>query len=180
MITKPMKRLTILCGIIAALLCLAQNASAQYARKGAKLVDPNRTVLTDQQIIGIVGQDIYDQTVVGARKQYKAGTGLLWGGIGGVVVGTGLAAYPVLQLVNNTKSVEEAIEALADEPGGLAMYAGGCALAGIGSTLFTIGVIMKCVGKGRLSWVAEQANAAKGYSLCFGPTPHGVGVSLSF
>ena len=175
-----MKRLAILCGIIAALLCLTQNASAQYARKGANLVDRNNTVLSDQQIINLVGQNIFDETVVGAKKQVKAGNGLFWGGLGGVVVGAGLAAYPVLQLINNTHSFDEAIEALADEPGGLAMYAGGCALAGIGGTLFTIGIIVKSIGASRLSWVADQANANRGYSFNFGPTANGVGLSMTF
>ena len=87
-----MKRLAIVCGFVAALLCFgAQNVSAQYAspivRKGADLVDRNGTPLTDSQIAEIVGTDVYTQTVVGARKQVKAGRALIWGGAAGMTVG---------------------------------------------------------------------------------------------
>ena len=84
-----MKRFALLCGLVAAFLCLAQNANAQYARKGADLVDQNKVVLSDQDIINLVGNDVCDQTVVDARKQYKAGRGLITGGIIGI--GAGLA-----------------------------------------------------------------------------------------
>ena len=34
-----MRKALILCGLVAAFLCLAQNANAQYARQGANIVD---------------------------------------------------------------------------------------------------------------------------------------------
>jgi hypothetical protein len=82
-------RFAFFCGIVAALLCLTQNANAQYARKGADLVSQNGVVLSDQDIVNLVGSDVFEQTVVGARKQYKAGKSLITGGIIGI--GAGLA-----------------------------------------------------------------------------------------
>ena len=77
-------RFAFFCGLVAALLCLTQNANAQYARKGADLVSQNGFTLSDPEIISIVGNDVFDQTVIGARKQYKAGKGLITGGVLGM------------------------------------------------------------------------------------------------
>ena len=91
-----MRKALILCGLVAALMCLAQNANAQYARKGANIVDQKGAVLSDQELISIVGNDIYEQTVIGARKQFKAGKKLITGGIIGIGVGfAGLVAAAV-------------------------------------------------------------------------------------
>ena len=76
-------RFSIFCGLVAAFLCLAQSANAQYARKGADLVNQNGVVLSDQDIIDLVGGNIFDETVIGARKQYKAGKSLITGGLVG-------------------------------------------------------------------------------------------------
>jgi len=176
-----MKKFAILCGIIAALLCLTQNASAQYARRGANIVDKSGFVLSDSQLINLVGQNIFDETVVGARKQYKAGNGLLWGGLAGTVAGIGGIAFTTYKLAENTGGdIEDMAAAFDDEPGIAAVYFGSYAVASIGASLFTVGIILKSIGKGRLNWVAEEANGAKGYSFNVGPTPHGVGFSMTF
>ena len=86
-------RFAFFCGLVAALLCLTQNANAQYARKGADLVSQNGFTLSDQEIISIVGNDVFDQTVVGARKQYKAGKSLITGGVLGICAGLAGAVY---------------------------------------------------------------------------------------
>lgn len=176
-----MKKLAILCGIIAALLCLTQNASAQYARRGVNIVDNSGFVLSDSQLINLVGQDVFDQTVVGARKQYKAGNGLLWGGLAGTVVGIGGAAFAMYKLTNDAGiDVNDMSSAMEEEPGLAALYIGSYALASVGASLFTAGIVLKSIGKSRLNWVGEQANAAKGYTLNVGPTRHGVGLSVTF
>ena len=82
-------RFAFFCGIVAALLCLTQNANAQYARDGYHIVNQNGVALSNQEIIDLVGVDVYEQTVLGAWKQYKAGKSLITGGIIGI--GAGLA-----------------------------------------------------------------------------------------
>ena len=178
-----MKRFAILCGIIAALLCLTQNASAQYARKGANIVDKSGYVLSDSQLIKLVGNDVFDQTVVGARKQYKAGNKLLWGGIAGVGAGVACAVLMSVRMVNEGyygvthENLKEIIE---KDPTLVALYAGSSALTSLGGTAFTAGVVLKTIGKKRLNWVEDQANAARGYSLNVGTTPNGMGLYLTF
>ena len=181
-----MKRLAILCGVVAALLCLTQNASAQYARKGANIVDRNGYVLSDSQLINVVGQDVFDQTVVGARKQYKSGKKLIWGGIAGIAAGFAGVVYSIVKLndagyqnldLTNPDHIKTVLD---NDPSIAAMYLGSSALTSLGGTAFTAGVVLKTIGKKRLNWVEEQANAARGYSLNVGATQNGLGLYLTF
>ena len=172
-----MKRFALLCGLVAAFLCLAQNADAQYARKGAKLVDPAGTVLSDQAIIKAVGNDIYEQTVIGARKQYKAGRALITGGIIGI--GAGVAGA-VLTGVKVAKAGYSDVEAAVQKDASIAaMYLGSTAIMSLGATALSGGIVFKTIGKKRLDWVAGQANGVN-LTCQFGPTSDGMGLSLRF
>ena len=55
-----MKKILIISGIIAAFLCLAQNANAQIAgpihRDGAYLADQRGNILSNQEVLTLVGQ----------------------------------------------------------------------------------------------------------------------------
>ena len=181
-----MKRIAILCGLVAALLCLTQNVSAQYARKGANIVDKSGYILSDSQLINIVGQDVFDQTVVGARKQYKAGNKLIWGGVAGIVAGIAGSVYSIVKLNDagytnvDLTSPDDLKVILDNDPSIAFMYLGSSALVGVGGTAFTAGVVLKTIGKKRLNWVEDQANAARGYSLNVGATPNGMGLYLTF
>jgi hypothetical protein len=181
-----MKRIAILCGLIAALLCLTQNASAQYARKGANIVDKNGYVLSDSQLINVVGQNVFDQTVVGARKQYKSGKRLIWGGIVGIAAGFAGTVYSIVKLNDagytdvDLTSYEDLKVILDNDPSIAHMYLGSSALMSVGGTAFTAGVVLKTIGKKRLNWVEDQANAARGYSLNVGTTRNGLGLYLTF
>ena len=163
-----MKRIAILCGLIAALLCLTQNASAQYARKGANIVDKNGYVLSDSQLINVVGQNVFDQTVVGARKQYKSGKRLIWGGIVGIAAGFAGTVYSIVKLNDagytdvDLTSYEDLKVILDNDPSIAHMYLGSSALMSVGGTAFSAGVVLKTIGKKRLNWVEDQANAARG------------------
>ena len=181
-----MKRFAFLCGIIAALLCLTQNASAQYARKGADIVDVNGYVLSDSQLISLVGQDTFDQTVVGARKQYKSGKTLIWGGVAGMAAGFAGVVYSIVKLndagyqnldLTNPDHIKTVMD---NDPSIGAMYLGSTALMSVGGTAFTAGVVLKTIGKKRLNWVEDQANSAKGYTLNIGTTRNGMGLYLTF
>jgi len=179
-----MKKFAILCGLIAALLCLSQSASAQYARKGANIVDKNGYILSDSQLINIVGRDVFDQTVVGARKQIKSGNGLLWGGLLGIAAGLGGAVYTGVRLgkagYSNISSYDDFKQIMDKDPSIGALYLGSIALTSLGSTSFSAGIILKTIGKKRLNWVGEQANFARGYSLNVGATPNGMGLYVTF
>jgi hypothetical protein len=172
-----MKKVLILCGFIAAFLCLAQNANAQYARKGANLVDMNGTVLSDQAIINLVGNDVFEQTVIGARKQYKAGNGLIIGGIVGM--GAGLAGAVLTGKAIADRGYSDMETAISHDGSIAAMYIGSSALASLGFTALSGGIAFKTIGKKRLNWVADHANGvAMTYHV--GATPNGLGVALQF
>lgn len=175
-----MKRIAILFGLIAAFLCLAQSANAQYARKGANLVDRNGAVLTDQQIVKLVGDDVFNQTVVGARKQYKVGNGLLWGGVAGMGVGLTGSVISLVNIMKDGHSIEDVDSILDANPRMAALYAGSTILMSLGATAFSAGIVFKSIGAKRLDWVEGKANGEYSMVLNVGPTAHGVGVALNF
>lgn len=172
-------RFAFFCGIVAALLCLTQNANAQYAREGADLVNVNGVTLSDQDIINLVGNDVFDQTVVGARKQYKAGSGLITGGIIGI--GAGLAGAFLTGYKAGKAGYKDMQTAMDNDGSILAMYLGSTAAASLGSAALTGGIVLKVIGKKRLDWVSEEANKVAGnVSLNVGATPNGMGIVLNF
>jgi hypothetical protein len=172
-------RFAFFCGIVAALLCLTQNANAQYARKGADLVSQNGVVLSDQDIVNLVGSDVFEQTVVGARKQYKAGKSLITGGIIGI--GAGLAGAFVTGYKAGKAGYNDMQTALSDDGSIAALYLASAAAASLGSAALTGGIVMKIIGNKRLDWVSEEANRVSGnVSLNVGATPNGMGIVLNF
>ena len=172
-------RFAFFCGIVAALLCLTQNANAQYARKGADLVSQNGVVLSDQDIVNLVGSDVFEQTVVGARKQYKAGKSLITGGIIGI--GAGLAGAFVTGYKAGKAGYNDMQTALSDDGSIAALYLASAAAASLGSAALTGGIVMKIIGNKRLDWVSEEADRVSGnVSLNVGATPNGMGIVLNF
>lgn len=119
-----MKKFAFLCGLVAAFLCLAQNAHAQYAgpihRQGANLADARGNILSDHEVLALIGEQVYDETYVGAVKQRKTGKTLIWSGIGGLVGGAvlyGVGVSKVSGQVNQNSSQEDIQKALQDNPG---------------------------------------------------------------
>lgn len=178
-----MKRFAIICGIIAACLCVSFNASAQYVdgpihRSGANFVDINGNILTDQQIVKVVGDDIFEKTVVGARKQFKAGKGLIWGGIAGI--GVGVVGTLVSLVKMSDAGYEDIDSAVENDPAIGAMFLGSTGLVSAGCSATTAGIVLKTIGKKRLNWVEGEANAANNYTFNFGAAPSGLGLTLTF
>jgi len=172
-----MKRIAFICGLVAALLCLTQNASAQYSRRGVNFLDEGGFTVSDTQLINLVGQNVFDETVVGARKQYKAGNGLIWGGVAGLCVGLAGTVFTGVKLANSSYTDLET--AITNDSSIAAMYLASTAVMSLGGTLFSGGIVFKTIGKKRLNWVADQANGVK-LSYHVGATPSGVGLALQF
>lgn len=182
-----MKKVLILGGLVAAFLCLAQNANAQYAgpihREGANLADQRGNILTDHEVLTLIGQDIYDQTYVGAQKQRKAGKALIWSGVGGMVGGAVLYGVGLSQIageVNQNSSKDEIQTALEKHPGSAGMVLGGTLLMAAGAIALDAGIPLAIIGKKRLNWIADDYNARKGVAYQVGATPNGVGIALRF
>ena len=120
---------------------------------------------------------IYEQTVIGARKQYKAGRALITGGIIGI--GAGVAGA-VLTGVKVAKAGYSDVEAAVQKDASIAaMYLGSTAIMSLGATALSGGIVFKTIGKKRLDWVAGQANGVN-LTCQFGPTSDGMGLSLRF
>ena len=185
-----MRKSTILCGLAAAFLCLAQNVSAQYLpsrihRDGANFVNEAGMVLSDQELVEAVGADIFHDTVIGARKQYTAGRKLVISGAAGCGVGlVGLlggtamiAAAGPEQNANNEVRFKDEDLAVA---GGAVAALGGVAM-GLAAAALTAGIPLKVIGQSRLNWVENDYNdRSRGLSLHFGNAPSGVGLTLNF
>lgn len=177
-------RFAFFCGLLAAFLCLTQNADAQYVqRHKANLVDVNGNILSDTEVIDLVGEEIFHETYVGAKKQYNAGRKMLIGGAIGA--GAGLAtsligfnlAYDSAYLQENGKvAFRNETEAVI----GFIGYYGGVVVAALGLSVLEAGIPLHIIGKKRLDWVAEEGSKASNVSFNVGAAPNGVGLTLRF
>ena len=197
-----MKRILLACGLAAALLGLSQNASAQYnqiRRDGTNFVDQTGRALSDQALIDLVGEDVYFDTVVGARKQYNAGRKLILGGaiglgagclsaLGGAALLIANGTRPVVYYESGYRSNYPDRDYYYDDYGdGLGALAGGALLVGgycamiAGSLVLEAGIPLKIIGKSRLNWVENDFNdRSREASLRFGAAPSGLGLTLTF
>ena len=185
-----------------AALCLAGcfSASAQWGPDALNYswghLKDGKQRLTDQEVLEIIGEDIYNQTYVGARKQYKAGVGLLIGG--GVVTLTGVIVssraesfitdrgkgtlWNVIKEVWKNGSVENAglDEAAEDIAKGMVWYACGWGVSYLGSVVLRIGIPFFVAGSKRLDWIADDYNEHHSPVLEVAATPYGPGLRLRF
>ena len=184
---KKMRKALILCGFVAAFLCLAQNANAQYNgpihRDGAYLADQRGNILSNHEVLTLIGQDIYDQTYVGAQKQRKAGKALIWSGIGGMVGGAvlyGVGFSKIADKVSQSSSQDDIQRAFEGAPGSAGMVLGGTLLMAAGAVALDAGIPLAIIGKKRLNWIADDYNARKNLAYQVGVTPNGVGLAVRF
>ena len=179
-----MKRFFVICILLAASLGFAQEMKAQFAgpivRKDANLVDRNGNILSDEDIIGLVGSDIFEETVVGARRQLRAGKGLLIGGAAGI--GTGLV-FAVFTGVAAAKSgyYSSDYRDFRNNSTASGLYLCSVAFTSLGLTALGGGIAFRAIGKGRLGWVADQCNSHKTVAtLEWSATPAGAGIVMRF
>lgn len=190
-----MKKMLLISGLFAAFLCLAQSAHAQYVpqihRDGADFVDQAGRTLSDQDLIGLVGDEVYFDTVVGARRQYNAGRKLFIGG----AIGMGIGLTSIIGgafLIADSGGVErskyfdsdQVRHDYGDDSGamaGAALFIGGYVATIVGGGALTVGLPLSIIGKSRLNWVEnDYNNRSREASLRFGYAPSGVGVTLQF
>ena len=185
-------RIALFCGLLAAFLCLTHNANAQYVqRHKANLVDANGNILSDAQVLDLVGEEIFHETYVGAKKQYNAGRKMLIGGAIGA--GAGLAttligfnlAYDSAYLTDRgivayRNETEATIGFICDVCNELANRGVRVIVAGLGLSVLEAGIPLHIIGKKRLDWVAEEGSKASNLTLHAGATPNGFGITLNF
>ena len=184
-----MRRILIISGLVAAFLSLAQNANAQYRparihRDRADFVDEYRRILSDSELIDAVGVDIYEETIIGARKQYTMGRKLVVSGVAGLGVGIAgiVGGAAIIASAGPHKNANDEVY-FDDEDkaatGGLVAVIGSVATA-LGGTALTVGIPLKVIGQSRLNWVENDYNDRQRISLNVGATPNGIGLALRF
>ena len=144
--------------------------------------DRNGVWLDEAQVRLLFGDEIYQETFVGARKQYRVGRNLLTGGL--VAVGAGLACTLVSYSNTHGSEYHDEPEYLGEDPdpsiaagvafGILTMVAGGIAI--------DAGIPLMIIGTRRLAWMEDEYNSRPkhAWSLSFRQTRNGAGLVLSF
>lgn len=179
-----MKRFFVICILLAASMGFAQEMKAQFAgpivRKDANLVDRNGNILSDEDIIGLVGSDVFEETVVGARRQLKAGKGLIIGGAAGIGTGLVFAVFSGVEMAKSRDNAARNNRSYNYGPGA-GLYLCSVAFTSLGLTALGGGIAFRAIGKGRLGWVADQCNSHKTVAtLEWSATPAGAGLVMRF
>ncbi|MBR1406656.1 MAG: hypothetical protein IJ578_06980 [Bacteroidales bacterium] len=161
-------------------LTLSFSASAQVRPDRIELIhgtfyNENGQALSDAQVRSLFGDDIYHETYVGARQQFRSGRTLLTGGL--VALGAGIACTVVAATSAETDDYGNWVDDSAYAGvylGVLTMIAGGIAI--------DVGVPLMIIGTRRLAWMENEHNSrpAPAWSLSFRQTASGAGLVLSF
>ena len=181
-----MKRLFVICVLLAASLGFAQEAKAQFAgpitRQDANLVDQSGHILTDSEIIGLVGNDIFEETVVGARRQLRAGKSLIIGGAAGIGTGLVFAVFSGVEMAKSRDNAARNNRGYSYNYGpGAGLFILSAAFTSLGTMAIGGGIAFRSIGKSRLGWVANQCNPAGGsITLEWSATPAGAGIVMRF
>ena len=144
--------------------------------------DRNGVWLDKAQVRSLFGDDIYQETFVGARKQYRAGRNLLTGGL--IAVGAGVACALLADADLHAPD-------FSDEPGYPRethdhsaedrMFLGALIVLA-GGTAINVGIPLMIIGTRRLAWMEGEYNSSPkhAWSLSFRQTRNGAGLVLSF
>jgi len=145
------------------------NLNQRLVRRGKNLY-LGTYELNDEEIQQIIGQDLWEQTFVGARGQYNfANTMEL---VGDVFLILGLSGE-VFCIINHNWSPYSTWYTT--------MFYSGLSAA---LTFYSIALPFSCIANGRMNWVVEESNHRRG--LAFEPTlnmglaPHGLGLTVNF
>ena len=187
---KPYNTLTLMKHVVLFLVSLfvlgASFAQAQVkpdcltVKKG-QFFDQNGSVISSSQLQQIIGNQVYNDTYVGALKQYKTGKSLiLWGAIGagigwlGYIGCAGAYANKYGTTFKNGQMPEDPL---------LAGMLGGAVIGSLGSAALAAGIPLNVIGKKRLNWIADDYNGkASNVSLKVtgSPVGYGLGLALNF
>ena len=193
-----MKSISSFLCLLTAILCFAQSAQAQYTdqihRNRDGFVDRIGQSLSDAELVDLIGEDIYFDTVIGARKQYNAGRKLILGGAIGIGAGYLAASYGSYLILasqgrrvaydDNYYGYYHQYDYTDSSPfgtvaGSLLAISGYAALIS-GFLALDAGIPLKIIGQSRLNWVENNYNERQAWSVQLGPTPSGVGIAVRF
>lgn len=176
--------------VFAVLLFAGFSAHAQYVprtieQERGRLLDDRGEVMPDYMVQRLVGDEIYNETYVGARKQYKAGkvlitTGLIGTGAGLAVTGVSLGVFisDYIDMFGTTDDIWDSFTGATESVG---WFYRGLTLASVSSGAFVMGLIFKTVGWRRLEWIAGNYNDGnRPVALSLGQGRYGTGLVLHF
>lgn len=188
-----MKKIFVLLLTVVLAFAAGNNAYAQYVYEhNGRIVAEDDQVLSDQDVILCVGEDIYKATYAGACKQYKTGNTLIT--IGSIAAGVGTVGT-IAGAVASKYAIDHGHVTFEEKDGrrvvtGMSNKAalaflglvGGAALLSAGEICLTVGIPLKVIGVKRLDWVAGEYNKTTQpvASLRFGAGQYGTGMVLSF
>lgn len=192
-----MKKIIVLAIAAIAFIVSGVVANAQYrpgtlSQHRAGLEDENGHTLTDQEVFQLIDEDVYNQTYVGATRQYKTGkilniVGAATAGVGlvGTIAGTAALVdaiqngHVTFEDQNGRKVVKEY-----DKQAALAVvgFAAGATLLAAGDICLSVGIPLQVIGKKRLNWIATEYNheAVSSANLRIGLTNYGAGLVMNF
>ena len=177
-----MKRITLFCCLLATFLCLAERADAQYAtsvhQRHGRLVDGDGVVLSDSDVLNLIGDEIYNETYLGAKKQCKVGRTLIWSGAAGMVAGMGMMMWG--QELFTDSPYMQGIGTETEGKVGLALCVGGLLVNSLGSAALNVGIPLSIIGNKRLDWVVDNYNGEANLTVKVGAAPNGFGLTVRF
>lgn len=181
-----MKRFAIL--LVAFLALGASFARAQVmpssisVKKGV-FYDDSGNAINPSVLASIIGDEIYNETYVGASKQYKAGKNLIiWGAVG---AGVGFVTYAVAlaSYVAKYPKLDPTQPSTWPIDSSLSLAAGGLVVGALGSACLAAGIPLNVIGKSRMNWIASDYNEKHSnvsLNLTGSQAGYGLGLALRF
>lgn len=175
--------LVLLCIAAAQSTLSAQMVSGRVTLEDGVFYNAEGKQLSDSQALELFGQDIYEESYVGASRQYKTGRTLVRIGIPVTAAGLGLFTAGYIGLL---ASMDE--DSDSDAPGSTICLMSGLMIAAAGSVCLEVGIPFKIIGSNRLSRIERNYNASIAGRPAARPEPylslqsgrHGVGLALHF
>lgn len=170
--------------LVPAFAAQAQYVPSQIEQKRGRLLDDRGEVMPDYMVQRLVGNDIFEETYLGAVKQYKTGKRLITGGLVGagagvVVSGVSLGIF-ITEYVKIWGGTQDIWDSFSGAKDSVAWFYRGFAIMGVGASVFSMGLIFKTIGWRRLEWVADEYNSRHPAVLEFGVGEFGTGLVYRF
>lgn len=144
----------------------------QIRYRGGNLVDSEGNVIKPEDIRFYIGNQIYEDTYVGARKQLRSGKTLVW-------IGAPVAVAGIVMMIAGLNSMEYDDGEYYD----YGPYSAGLLVGLAGSTCIDVGIPLLVIGKKRLEWIADDYNGRLHGSRrqpYISTSSNGFGIALNF